>query len=168
MGVVDQPEPQSWVLSIPVHRPMTLSLRTFQYSALSCVCHPIPWSLGNTNIHGACEETRQKLETEPRKGPCHSLQGEALATTWKIEGRDSPCFLNSPVPRRQKTTQQRSMEPMVTRGRKKMVLALSVGGTGHGNRKLQGFSQWCHCPSQLSGFWRKMQPHPFPPHPPRV
>lgn len=41
---------------------MVLSLRTFQYSALSCVCDPISWGLGNTGIHGACEETREKLE----------------------------------------------------------------------------------------------------------
>ena len=57
---------------------------------------------------------------------------------------------------------------MVGRGRRKMLSALSVGGTGHGNRKLSGFCQRCHCPSQLSKSQRKMQPHPFTSHPPRA
>lgn len=58
-GVVDQPEPVPWVLSIPEHSIMTLSLRTFQRNAHSCLCDPIPWGLGHTRIHGACEETRR-------------------------------------------------------------------------------------------------------------
>lgn len=57
---------------------MALSLRTFQYSALSCDCDPISWGLGNTGIHGACEETREKLEAEPRKGPLATISREKL------------------------------------------------------------------------------------------
>lgn len=78
VGGVDQPEPLSGVLSIPVHILMALSLRTFQYSAISCDCDPISWGLGNTGIHGACEETREKLEAEPRKGPLATISREKL------------------------------------------------------------------------------------------
>ena len=57
---------------------MALSLRTFQHNVLSCVCDPISWGLGNTGIHGACGDTREKLETGPRKGPLATISGEKL------------------------------------------------------------------------------------------
>lgn len=125
-------------MSIPVHIVMTLVLRTFQNNAASCLCDLVPWALGNTIIHRACEESEQKLETEPRKCPFASgLRRKLQPGPGKFKAGGSHLFPNSPVPRRQKATQQRSTKPMARRSRMEVFPALSVGkqGTGTGNCK---------------------------------
>lgn len=129
VGVVDQPQPQSWVLSIPVHIVIILILRTFQNNAVSFLCNLIPWGLENTSIYVPCEKTKQKLESEPQKCPLATVSREKpQPESGNLRQRLPTCFPSPPVPRRQEATQQKSMEPMARRGRVEAFPALGIGG----------------------------------------
>lgn len=129
VGVVDQPQSQSWVLSMPVHIIMILILRTFQNNVVSCLCNLIPWSLENTSIYVPCEEIKQKLETVPNKCPLTTVSREKPQLESGNLRQGLPiCSPSPPVPRRLKATQQRIMEPMARRGRLEAFPALGIEG----------------------------------------
>ena len=74
---MDQPQPQSRVLSVPVHAVMTQILSTFQCPALSCPQDLESGVLGDTSEDHPCGEGGPMLQSErtcsvltPPRGPC--------------------------------------------------------------------------------------------------
>ena len=74
---MDQPQPMSRVLSVPVHRVMTQILSTFQCHALSCRHDLESGGLSDTCMDRRCgdggpmmQSQRRGLVLGPRRGPC--------------------------------------------------------------------------------------------------
>ena len=89
---MDQPQPVSWVLSVPAHVVMTQILSTIKCGALSC-----PQDLES----GVLSDTRVDR-------PCGG--GRMLQSQWTcfmLTPPRGPCPQDSPACRRQKTTQPR-------------------------------------------------------------
>ena len=91
---MDQPQPVSWVLSIPVHIAEAQILSTCQCRALSCPHNLESGVLSDTSMDRPCGEGRPMLQSQ--------RTGLVLAP------RRGPCPQDSPACRRQKTTQSRS------------------------------------------------------------
>lgn len=95
-GVVDQPEPAPGVLSIPEHSIMTLSLRTFQRNAHSCLCDPVPWGLGHTRIHGACSQDTKGHTAEEHRAHGRERQGAGIRLWALVETKRESRKLEGP------------------------------------------------------------------------
>ena len=74
---MDQPQPMSQVLSVPVHAVMTQILSTFQCQALSSPYHLESGVLSDTSMDRPCGEGGPMLQSQrtglvlaPRRGPC--------------------------------------------------------------------------------------------------
>ena len=99
---MDQPQPVSWVLSVPVHRVMTQILSTFQCPALSCPHDMESGVLSDTSVDRPCGEGGPMLQSE--------------RTCSVLAPPRGPCPQDSPACRRQKTTQPRRQGLMVGAG----------------------------------------------------
>ena len=74
---MDQPQPVSWVLSVPVHIVMTQILSTIKCSPLSCLHHLESGVLSDTSMDRPCGEGGRMLQSQgtvlvlaPPRGPC--------------------------------------------------------------------------------------------------
>ena len=99
---MDQPQPMSQVLSVPVHAVMTQILSTFQCQALSSPYHLESGVLSDTSMDRPCGEGGPMLQSQ--------RTGLVLAP------RRGPCPQDSPACRRQKTTQPRRQGLMAGAG----------------------------------------------------
>ena len=99
---MDQPQPVSQVLSVPVHRVMTQILSTCQCRVLSCPHDLESGVLSDSSMDRPCGEGGPMLQSQ--------------RTRLVLAPRRGPCPQDSPACRRQKTTQPRRQGLMVEAG----------------------------------------------------
>ena len=128
---MDQPQPVSQVLSVPVHRVMTQILSTCQCHILSRPHDLESGVLSDSSMDRPCGEGGPMLQSE--------RTGLVLAP------RRGPCPQDSPACRRQKTTQPRRQGLMAGAGQAEGPL-VCVWMRGRG--ALQGGLLRCHSPCQ--------------------
>lgn len=159
-GVVDQPEPAPWVLSIPEHSIMTLSLRTFQQNAYSCLCDSVPWGLGHTRIHGACEETTRNRTETGNDTSCHSLKGQSQGQAGHGQFKAGIPHVSQThlFPRDQRPHSRGARSPWQGEAGCRRSRLWALVETKRGGRKLEGLGQDGVAPPSSAG----VQPQHFP------
>lgn len=109
IGPVEQPQPQTWVLSIPEHSFMVHILWTFQQNFRSHFFDELSRGLSHLCVQKAYERRAEDVTPEARKPKERKGSYQGLEITAQGFSPNTP---HSPTPRKQKATPQRSPIPM--------------------------------------------------------